>query len=274
MTRWWFPAALLALCGLLIYTVAAPEATYSAAGDAWFPDELSRGGEIVDGLFDTTNLALAALAVSTFTLIAWCVWRGAGRSAGEGGDSAGSRTLEITWTIVPAVLLAFLTWIQLDARAEMRDLVADESSSEPAVVIDVEGAQFDWRFRYAGADGVLGNRDDVVEVVELRVPIGRIVELHMRSTDVIHSFFVPALRLKRDLVPGAMVPLRFQIDPDDYEAAGSPATLDLQCAELCGWGHYAMIGRLRPMDPVAFDAWLAAESEGWFAGGNLDEDSE
>ena len=172
--------------------------------------------------------------------------------------------------IVPAVVLGFLTWVQLDARAEMRDLVADENAAEPALVIDVEGAQFDWRFRYSGADGILGNRDDVIEIVELAVPIGRNIELHMRSADVIHSFFVPALRLKRDLVPGTMVPLRFQIDPSDYEAAGSPATLELQCAELCGWGHYAMVGRLRPMDSEAFDAWLAARSEDWFASGNLE----
>lgn len=259
---------LLAVGAAVIVTTVAPEWTFAGAGPDWLPAEVGRGAELVDGLFHMINGIAAALLGLTFVLMAWAVWRGAGRRSDEGSDRAGSHSLEIAWTAVPAVILGFLTWAQIDARADIRDAVADRAGEPAALIVEVEGAQFDWRFRYAGEDGAFGTLDDVTTVAEMAVPIGRNVELQMRSVDVIHSFFVPALRIKRDVVPGATVPLRFQIDPADYEAAGRPRVLELRCAELCGWGHYAMVGRLRPMDGDAFDAWLAQESAARFSPGN------
>ncbi len=261
MMRWIVALMTLALGAAVIVTFVNPEFTLAGAGQDWFPTEVGRGAEVVDDLYDTTNWIAVALLVLTFVLLSWTVWRGAGRRDGEGSDRHGSGGLEVLWTAVPAVLIAYLTWIQIGARDEISAATAGDSP----LVIDVEGAQFDWRFRYAGADGVLGNLDDITEVVEMAVPIGRNVELRMHSVDVIHSFYVPDLRLKRDVVPGTVTPLRFQIDPEDYAAAGSPATLELRCAELCGWGHYAMVGRLRPMEPAAFDAWLIARGEDKFS---------
>ena len=251
----------LGLGAAVVVTFVNPEFTLEGAGSDWFPAEVGRGSEIVDELYNTTNLIAVALLVLTFGVLGWTVWRGAGRRDGEGSDRHGSGGLEVLWTAVPAVLIAYLTWIQIGAR----DAIAAATLGDDATIIDVEGAQFDWRFRYPGADGALGTLDDVTEVVDMAVPIGRNIELRMHSADVIHSFYVPDLRLKRDVVPGTVTPLRFQIDPEDYAAAGSPATLELRCAELCGWGHYAMVGRLRPMEPADFDAWLVARGEAKFS---------
>lgn len=256
----------LILGAAVIVTFVNPEFTLAGAGANWFPTEVGRGAEIVDELYHTTNLVAVVLLVLTFAALSWAVWRGAGRRAGEGSDRHGSGGLEVLWTVLPAAIVLYLTYIQIGAREAIAVATADENP----LVIDVEGAQFDWRFRYAGADGALDTLDDFTEVVEMAVPIGRNVELRMHSADVIHSFYVPDLRLKRDLVPGTVTPLRFQIDSEDYAAAGSPLTIELRCAELCGWGHYAMVGRLRPMEPAAYEAWASERASERFSSGLQD----
>lgn len=260
MTRLLACLLLLGALGAAVWTFIDPEAVGGGAG--WFPAEVGRGAEIVDALFGRINLVIAALLGLTFALLVLAVWRGARRRAGEGSDAHGSGALEAFWTVVPALVLGWLTWDQLQARGEIADAVA----GEPDLVVVVEGAQFDWRFRYAGDDGVHGTLDDVVEVGEMPLPIGRVVEARMVTRDVIHSFFVPALRLKRDLVPGTETPLRFALDADDLAAAGDPDSLELRCAELCGWGHATMVGALRPMAPEDFDAWHAGRSAARFQG--------
>lgn len=257
-----------ALVVLTVVTFVSPEWTVPGAGEDWFPREVGVGSERVDGLFDEITWIVAGLFGLVFAVLAWVVWRGAGRADHEGSGSHGHGGLELAWTLGPIAVLAFLTWSQVVARAEIAAATADSATEAPVLVVDVEGAQFDWRFGYAGQDGRLGTVDDVVEVVELTVPIGQTVELRMRSVDVLHSFFVPALRLKRDLVPGTVVPLRFRIDAADLEAAGSPETLELRCAELCGWGHYAMVGRVRPLAAEDFSKWLALRTEARFDADN------
>src|SRR6185436_17443856 len=102
---------------------------------------------------------------------------------------------------------------------------------------EVRAAQFEWRFAYPGADGVLGTIDDVETPFELVVPVDADVVLRLVSRDVIHSFFVPQFRLKQDVVPGRAILIWFH--------ATRTGTYDLVCAELCGWGHYKMAGRVR-----------------------------
>ena len=81
---------------------------------------------------------------------------------------------------------------------------------------------------------------------------GQPIELRLRSKDVLHSFFMPALRIKQDSVPGMQIPLRFQAEQvGNYEIA---------CAELCGLGHYRMRGMLQVMEPAAYAAWLQEQA--------------
>ncbi len=263
----------LALGVLVVVSMESPERIFEAAGSDWFPAELGLGAERVDGLFDHTNLFAAGLLGLTFVGLAWVVWRGAGRRAGEGSDERGNRRLEALWTVLPAAIVVHLTLAQIEAREAIAvDARGGEGAGAP-LVIEVEGVQFDWRFTYAGADGVFGTLDDVTSVVDMPVPVGRPVELRMVSVDVIHSFFVPALRLKRDVVPGTVTPLAFTIDAQDHAAAGSPGSLELRCAELCGWGHYAMVGRLLPMEQGSFDDWQASAGAAGFEPATLADDA-
>jgi cytochrome c oxidase subunit 2 len=85
------------------------------------------------------------------------------------------------------------------------------------------------------------------------------VKVILRSRDVLHSFFLPNLRVKQDAVPGMTIPVWFNVDPSLAQVSdGAPKTYDLTCAELCGWGHYKMRGRLTVQSPTDFQAWLVA----------------
>jgi cytochrome c oxidase subunit 2 len=135
--------------------------------------------------------------------------------------------------------------------------------------IEVVGQQFRWYFRYPGKDSTFGRTDlrfadasegnpigldrndpaanDDLVVAELVVPAGEVVEVDLRSMDVIHSFFVPELRFKQDAVPGMLIPAHFRFEkPGEYEIA---------CAELCGLGHHQMNAKIRVLPPEQFAAW-------------------
>src|SRR3954469_25116554 len=103
----------------------------------------------------------------------------------------------------------------------------DNTPTSPPTA-EVNASQFDWRFRYPGADGKLGTADDIENPFEFVVPVHEEVLFILRSRDVIHSFFVPYFRLKQDAVPGMAIPVWFE--------ATQEGTYDLVCAELCGWG--------------------------------------
>jgi len=92
-------------------------------------------------------------------------------------------------------------------------------------------------------------KDDIVLRNRVVVPVGQPVELLLGSKDVLHSFFVPALRIKQDTVPGQRIPLRFTID--------APGTWEIACAELCGLGHHRMRGVLEVLPADQFHAWIS-----------------
>jgi len=146
----------------------------------------------------------------------------------------GSLKLEIAWSVIPLLFtLSFFAWGTSIFFAMNR--VPDE-----AIEVSVVGKQWMWKFQHA---------DGQREINELHVPLGRPVRLVMASEDVIHSFYVPAFRLKRDVLPGRVATLWFE--------ATKPGRYHLFCAEYCGTKHSGMIGWLEVMEPTAFQAWLA-----------------
>jgi cytochrome c oxidase subunit 2 len=107
-------------------------------------------------------------------------------------------------------------------------------SSAPKVppLAEITGRQFQWVMRYPGPDGKLNTQDDLFTVNDLHFVKNRTALIYLKSSDVIHSFFLPQMRIKQDAVPGLTIPVWF-----DADTAGK---YDLACAELCGWGHYKM----------------------------------
>ena len=141
-----------------------------------------------------------------------------------------------------------------------------------ALPVRVTAQQFSWTFHYAGADGEFGRTDpslvgpdnpagldrasphaadDVVTINDMHLPLGRPVIVQLTARDVIHSFGVPAMRVKQDAIPGIGVPVWF--------TPTLPGTFDIACSQLCGLGHYRMRGVITVTAPDAFDAWLRAQ---------------
>jgi cytochrome c oxidase subunit 2 len=148
--------------------------------------------------------------------------------------------LELTWTTITG--LVFMGFFVLGVLGH--DAVLRAPEDPDAVDILVLGKRWMWEFQQP-----TGRR----ELETLHVPAGRVVRLHLDSEDVIHSFYVPAFRIKHDVVPGMVQSLWFQ--------ATTPGTYRLHCAEYCGTDHARMTGTIVVLEPHAYDAWLERRAD-------------
>jgi cytochrome c oxidase subunit 2 len=147
--------------------------------------------------------------------------------------------IEVTWTLIPTLIFTGLfAW-----GAEVYWTI--ERPPPDAMEIDVIGKQWMWKMEHPE-----GNR----EINELHVPLGRNIKLTLASQDVIHSFFLPAFRIKQDAVPGRYSTMWFKAD-----RLGS---YHLFCSEYCGTHHSAMVGSLIVMAPEAYEKWLMRGAPG------------
>ena len=212
----------------------------------WLPRDISQHGHTIDHLFYFILGLTGVVFVITEVALVWFLWRYDAKSNRDPIKfSHGSHNLEIVWTILPAATLLFIAIYQMRAWAEVKML--PPRNTPPTV--EVMARQFEWRLRYPGPDGVIGTRDDIYHVNDLHVPIDETVLVELKSMDVLHDFFLPHLRIKQDAVPGMNIPVWFT--PTEV------GQYDLVCAELCGWGHYKMKGRLTVESRKDHDAWLA-----------------
>jgi cytochrome c oxidase subunit 2 len=123
---------------------------------------------------------------------------------------------------------------------------------ESDISVRVTGKQFNWAITYPGPDGEFDTEDDLLLDNELHVPVDKVVRLELLSEDVLHSFFVPVLRLKQDVVPGRSIPAWFE--------ATKVGRYEIACAELCGYGHYTMRGFLNVHTEEEYQQWV---EENW-----------
>ncbi len=155
----------------------------------------------------------------------------------------GNNTLEVIWTVIPAVLLVVLAVMSRTAWNEIKG-----STPETDEIVTITASQFNWEIRYPGADSRFDTPDDVITNNEMRIPVGVPVKIRLRSTDVIHSFFLPHVRLKQDAVPGLTIEV--------WVEATRTGDFEIACAELCGFGHYSMKGILTVMEQDDYRDWL------------------
>jgi cytochrome c oxidase subunit 2 len=175
--------------------------------------------------------------------------------------------LEIAILLFEIVLLVFLSspiWF---------DYKKGFPEEKDALVVRIVAEQFAWNIHYPGKDGKFGptkselmdgtnpigldrehpdGKDDIFTINNLHVPVNKPVIAHLTAKDVIHSFFIPVMRVKQDTIPGMVIPIHFQAtQTGEYEIA---------CAQLCGIGHYRMRGQFFVDTPEAFDKFLADEA--------------
>lgn len=261
MVRLLLTLLLLAVPVLGVYTFVYAEQDFQM----WFPPNVSTFGPDIDRLFDLIMYMVGFTFVATELMLVWFVWKYSKKRHDKGVYSHGNHKLEMVWTAIPALALLFIAFAQMGTWADVKFQKKFPSAggySIDAPIADVIASQFDWRFRYPGADGVLNTVDDLETPFEFVVPVDTDVVFNLRSRDVIHAFFVPQFRLKQDALPGHTIPVWFN--------ATEEGTYDLVCAELCGWGHYKMAGRVRVVSQSEYDQWLSDLEAEWFSNGEED----
>jgi cytochrome c oxidase subunit II len=199
-----------------------------------WPARASTGAAGVDALY-IFLLALSAfmcLAIFSMILIFATMYR---RRRGVAAEQIeGSTQLEITWSIIPlGIFMVIFAW---GAVIYFRERTPPRGATEVYVV----AKQWMWKLQHQE-----GQR----EINELHVPVGRDIKMIMTSQDVIHSFYVPAFRIKQDVLPGRYTTLWFR--------ATKPGVYHLFCAEYCGTMHSGMIGQVVVMEPAQYEAWLS-----------------
>jgi cytochrome c oxidase subunit 2 len=195
--------------------------------------------EVYDGLaalyvpIAAVVFALVALSVTVF------VWRGRRRDAPRGPDE--NNRLELIYAALLAVVVAVL--MVATYRAIDRE---NARASGPPLVIRVTAAKWDWRFEYPGGHVETGAPNGAPAL--LTVPAGRQVEFAATSVDVIHGFWVPALKFQRQLIPGQTATFRLVFPRPGFTSSGT-------CSFFCGLEHARMRFAIQVLSPSAYDAW-------------------
>lgn len=158
--------------------------------------------------------------------------------------SHGNNALEIVWTAVPSAVFIILFLISASTWANIKIF-----KPKGDVEVRLVAKQFAWEYYYPGPDGKFDSDDDVQIDSDLYVPVNKKVLLRMQGTDVIHSFFVPVLRLKQDILPGREITAWFE--------ATKTGKFEVPCAELCGPGHSGMKGWLNVLSEEEYQAWAS-----------------
>jgi cytochrome c oxidase subunit 2 len=161
----------------------------------------------------------------------------------------GNNRLELTWTILPAVLCVGIAVLTLNGIIDLgRSPRADD------LHVNVTGVQWSWRFEYTDPQFAKPDGKPLAISTELHVPVGKEVAISLDAKDVIHSFWVPKLAGKTDAIPGRANRMWFKAD--------EPGTYSGQCAEFCGIGHPDMTFKVIAVSQDEFDAWVQDQLAG------------
>ena len=213
----------------------------------WLPENVSTYGGDIDSIIALiwyNSVVWFFLTFGTIGLFLILYRRRAGRPATY---VKGERLSEAVWVLVPvAVVLVIDFWLDFWGAPVWAKVKLERPPA--ALSIQVTGKQFNWEVVYPGPDAKFGTADDRQLDNELHVPANKVVRVVLKSKDVIHSFFLPNLRLKQDIVPGRDIEAWFQ--------ATKPGKFELPCAELCGFGHSGMKGYLYVHPEEEYDRWV------------------
>ena len=211
----------------------------------WFPTRASTQAETVDQVYYVLIITSVPIFVLVTAVIVFCVWRFRVRPGEEDLDGPpihGNTGLEVVWTALPAILLVALVTYAFVALRDIEEVQADERP------IKVTAQQFAWSFAYPNPAG-----GEPITSDELYLVKDQPVLFEITALDVIHSFWVPEFRMKRDAVPGITTQLR--VTPDRL------GTYPVVCAELCGLGHAFMRQNANVVSRQDFDAWMAEQTK-------------
>ncbi|MEW6733371.1 MAG: cytochrome c oxidase subunit II [Acidobacteriota bacterium] len=200
-----------------------------------FPEQASTVAAEVDALYIFLVVITAFFSILISGMIIYFAIKYRRRSESEIPKPIhGSTVLEAAWIIIPLIISMVVFVWGVDVFFKLARAPVD------AIEIYVVGKQWMWKIQH-----IDGQR----EINELHIPVGRAVRLTLASEDVIHSFYVPAFRVKADVVPGRYTRTWFE--------ATKPGRYHLFCAEYCGTKHSGMIGEVVVMEPAQYENWLS-----------------
>lgn len=266
--------------------------------DNALPDAASVHGELVDGLMKYNLYLVSLVFLVTNAALFYFAYKYSGKKGTKATFLAHDNRLEMLWTVVPAVVLAFVIIFGLKYWNE----ITDRSTDPNKITVELYAKQFDWTARYAGKDKALGltdyrqisgsndtgmdtmdvaGNDDVVVKNEFHIPVNTEIEFKMRSRDVIHSAFMPHFRAQMNCVPGMITEFRFtptkttaQMRKDPYviqlmaginakraETGKEPVEFDytLLCNKICGTSHYNMQMNIVVDEVKDYNDWIAKQ---------------
>jgi cytochrome c oxidase subunit 2 len=220
------------IVGVLI-AVVTPLIYLGIAANNVMPIQASVQALTVDWMWNVDAAAMAFLfsLIMVPLLYSLVVFRRRKGDVGDAEHREGDARLEITWTVVPLLIVSVFAYLGAYTLGETRIAAPD------AMEIGVTGLQWDWRFEYP--EGFAAN--------ELHLPVNRQVVLRMQSLDVIHSFWVPEFRIKQDLLPGRIT--EYRITPIRV------GRYTVRCAEMCGASHSYMERPVIVTSQADYDAW-------------------
>jgi cytochrome c oxidase subunit 2 len=208
----------------------------------WFGEAASEQAGPIDTLFDVMIVLSSFVFSIVIVMLGYCIWKYRAKPGDEsdGEPIHGNTRLEIAWTLIPTVIVLggiVYSWIVLD------DI---EAKADDRMPINVIAQQYEWTFEYP---------DEGVKTTQLHVPVDRQLELHLTALDVLHSFWVPEWRIKRDLVPAGVGGQ--EIDDEVVVTPDKEGTYSVVCTELCGIGHSTMRASVVVEPQEDFDQWIA-----------------
>lgn len=248
------------------------------------PEAASKQGVAIDHMISVTLIITGIVFFGTQILLFYFAYKYQATEKRKAFYFPHNNSLELIWTVIPAIVLTILVAIGLKHWFEITS-----EAPRDAMVVEVTGHQFNWMFRYPGKDGVLGkknyelidpakmnvlgqdwsdkaNLDDIVGQAPgqaLHLVVNKPVKLIIGSQDVIHDVGLPYFRLKLDAVPG--IPTTMWFTPtittkEMAEKTGNPNfAYKLICDQLCGKGHYSMIADVVVETQAEFDKWMATQ---------------
>jgi cytochrome c oxidase subunit 2 len=231
--------SILPLVGLAV--LAGGIATAVAVLVPWLPSPASTQAKRIDVLFWFVVAICILIFAIVAAVLAYAVVKFRARPGddSDGPPTHGHTGLEITWTIVPTLLVTAIGIFSAIV------LARDDHAGKNPFRINVTAQQFAWSFTYPEAHNLTTG--------DLRVPVNRSILLTFTSKDVIHSFWVPEWSQKQDTVPG--------IHPTLHITPTKTGTFDVICTELCGLGHAVMRTEAIVMSKKSFDAWLNGQTK-------------
>jgi len=210
------------------------------------PSNVSTFGADIDHVFWLIFWIVGIWFVAAEGVLLYAIIRHRKRAGAQASYLPGNTARQLAWVLIPALVV-----LCLDLGIDRAGASAweREKGTPPAgdVLVRITAKQFNWNFTYPGPDGKFGTADDVTSENDLHVPVGKVVRIELQSEDVIHSFFVPEMRLKQDVVPGRTIRGWFE--------ATKTGTYEIACSELCGFGHYSMHGNVIVQTPAEYAGW-------------------